>query len=283
MIKEEKAERKETTKETVKEAIKHRRSVRTFDGRMLSLEHRQLLEEHIRNAENPFGLPVELFLLDAKEHHLSSPVIAGTDLYLAGKVKREGDFEIAFGYTFEELCLYAQTLGIGTVMLAASLNRASFEKAIQLADSERMPVASPLGYPAPRMSIREKLMRKGVKADQRQSFETLFFSWTFDRPLNRSDAGIFGEALEMVRLAPSAVNRQPWRAVVENQMVHFFECHTMARGKGDDIQKVDIGIALCHFDLTMREDNVEGRFVKREIGISADPKLEYIISYELNG
>ena len=36
----------------------------------------------------------------------------------------------AYGYCFEEACLYAESMGIGTVMLAASLSRQTFEKAM---------------------------------------------------------------------------------------------------------------------------------------------------------
>ena len=105
---------------SAKEMIKQRKSVRTFDGKTLSDEDRKNLESYVHSLTNPFGVKVYFRLLDAKEHQLSSPVIVGEHTYLAAKVKKEGNFEIAFGYSFEKACLYAQSLGIGTVMLAAS-------------------------------------------------------------------------------------------------------------------------------------------------------------------
>ena len=131
------------------EAIQARRSVRTYDGRPLSAEHRDLITKHLANPENPFGVPVTLKLLDAKAHGLSSPVIVGEKQYLAGKVRRVENYELAFGYTFETACLYAKTLGLGTVMLAASLNRSAFEAAMQVGADEVLPCASPIGYPPP--------------------------------------------------------------------------------------------------------------------------------------
>ena len=59
------------------EIIKTRRSVRTFDGRMISAEHRALLTAYLETIRNPYGIPVEFLLLDAKEYGLSSPVLAG--------------------------------------------------------------------------------------------------------------------------------------------------------------------------------------------------------------
>ncbi|MBQ9247183.1 MAG: nitroreductase [Ruminococcus sp.] len=261
-----------------KEIIKKRKSVRTFDGRSLSSEHLKLLEQHINSQSNPFGVPVAFRLLDTKEHELSSPVILGEEKYLAAKVKRVPRYEIALGYGFEEACLYALSLGIGTVMLAASLNRSAFEKAIEVGADEVMPVASPLGYPAQKKSMREKLMRKGIKADERLPFEKLFFEGDFNRPLSETNA--FSEPLSMARLAPSAANKQPWRVVVIGDAVHFYEYKTMKDSALGDIQKVDIGIALAHFDLTEKENGYSGSYTERDPQIDLPENMHYIISYE---
>ena len=70
---------------SVLETIKGRRSVRTFDGRAVSQEDREKLEQFISGISNPFGIPVEFILLDAGKYGLSSPVITGEKLYVAGK------------------------------------------------------------------------------------------------------------------------------------------------------------------------------------------------------
>ena len=262
----------------VKEMIKKRKSVRTFDGRPLSSQHWKALEEHLGSQTNPFGVPVGFRLLDAKEYGLSSPVILGEEKYLAAKVKRVPRYEIALGYSFEEVCLYALSLGVGTVMLAASLNRSAFEKAIEVGADEVMPVASPLGYPAEKKSMRERLMRKGIKADERFPFEQLFFEGDFSRPLAESNT--FAEALLMARLAPSAANKQPWRAVVIGNTVHFYEYKTIKDSPLGDIQKVDIGIALAHLDLTEKENGHSGTYTARDPQIALPENTQYIISYE---
>jgi len=265
----------------VKESIRKRRSVRTFDGAPLSASDRAAFEAFIREVPNPFGVPVSFRLLDAKQHGLSSPVIVGTELYLAAKVPRCSRFEIGYGYSFETACLYAASLGIGTVMLAASMNRSAFERAMDVQAGEVMPVASPVGYPAAKRSLRETLMRKGVKADARLPYEALFFDGTFDRGLDRSSAGAFAEALEMARWAPSAANKQPWGAVVAGDAVHFYEDKTLKDSPLGDIQKVDMGIALAHFDLTMREEGRAGRFIEADPGLAQPTGTQYILSYEM--
>ena len=265
---------------SAKDMIRQRKSVRTFDGRSLSDADRKQLEDYINTLTNPFDVPVEFSLLDAKEHNLSSPVIVGENTYLTAKVKREGHYEIAYGYSFEKACLYALSLGIGTVMLAASLSRSTFEQAMNVQTDEVLPVGSPAGYPAEKRSIRDSLMRKGLKADDRIPFGKLYYNSTFENELTKEAAGDFAEALEMARLAPSAGNKQPWRAVVDGDKVHFYEQKSMKDSPLGDIQKVDVGIALAHFDMTMEENGYAGSFAFADPGIQAPSETYYIVTYE---
>ncbi len=264
----------------VKELIRSRKSIRSFENRPLTESDHAALEKYLQNSLNPFGVPVAFRLLEVSEHHLSSPVIIGASQYMAAKVSRQQHFEIAYGYSFESACLYAGSLGIGTVMLAASLSRAAFEKAMDVQANEVMPVASPVGYPAAKRSLRESVMRKALKADDRIPFEQLWFDGNFGAGLKKERAGVFAEPLEMARWAPSAVNKQPWRAVVIGDVVHFCEEKTMKDNALGDIQKVDVGIALAHFDLTLQEEGHEGRFFDADPGLPHAENLHYIISFE---
>lgn len=267
---------------SAKEMIRKRKSVRTFDGRPLSDADRKNLEDYIHTLTNPFDVPVEFRLLDAKEHDLSSAVIVGENTYLAAKVKREDHYEIAYGYSFEKVCLYALSLGIGTVMLAASLSRKTFEQAMDVRSDEVLPAGSPVGYPAEKRSIRENLMRKGLKSDERIPFSELYFDRTFENGLTKEAAGDFAEALEMARLSPSAGNKQPWRAVADGDKVHFYEQKSMKDSSLGDIQKVDVGIALAHFEMTMEENGVSGSFSFEDPGIKAPAGTYYMVTYERN-
>ncbi|MBR0136207.1 MAG: nitroreductase, partial [Clostridia bacterium] len=210
--------------------------------------------EFAEKAENPYDLPITWKLLDAKEHGLSSPVVVGTDVYIAGKMRRVPHAEEAFGYTFEKVVLFAEELGVGTTWIAGTMKRDAFEKAMALSDGEVMPCVSPLGYPAKKMSLRESMMRKGIKADDRFAFGEVFFDGSFDKPLTKDATGAFADALEAVRLAPSAVNKQPWRIVLSGNKAHFYEKRSRGYNDGEwDIQKIDMGIALCHFEVAAKE------------------------------
>ncbi len=265
------------------EAIRGRRSVRTFDGTALRPEDARKIMGFALRAENPYGIPIGWKLLDAKEHGLTSPVITGTDVYIAGKMRPVPHAEEAFGYSFEKIVLFAESLGVGTTWIAGTMDRAAFERAVDLSGDEVMPCVSPLGYPAKKMSLRETMMRKGIRADSRNGFGSLFYDGSFDRPLTESRAGKFAEALEAVRLAPSAVNRQPWRVVVCGDKAHFYE--QQSRGyvseTGWDVQKIDMGIALCHFELAAEECGLGVSFEVSDPSLPARENTRYIASMVL--
>jgi len=269
--------------EHIAKLVRGRRSIRTFDGRSISAEDLEKLYSFAEKIENPYGIPLEFKFLDAKEHNLTCPVVSGTDLYVGAKIRNIPHMEESFGYSFEMLVLYAQSLGIGTVWLGGTMGRAAFEHAMDLGENEMMPCASPLGYPAEKISLREGMMRKAIKADSRMPFETLFFDGDFSSPLTEAKAGALAEPLEMVRWAPSAVNRQPWRVVIDENGAHFYlkRSKGFTRSAAGDMQKIDLGIALCHFALSAKEKNLNTEFVISDPGIATGTDTEYIASYLL--
>ena len=262
--------------DNIEKLIRERRSVRTFDGRELTETDKEKLCTFIDTIDNPYRLPIEFKLLPK----MSCPVVVGTDLYIGAKMKDAPHMNEAFGYAFETLVLHAQSLGIGTVWIGGTMDRGAFEKAMELAEDEVMPCVTPLGHPAKKPSLRDIMMRKAIKADERMPFESLFFDGSFDAPLTRGTAGTLARPLEMVRLAPSAVNKQPWRVALADNAAHFY----LKRSKGFsggaiDMQKIDMGIALCHFDLAAKEAGLAPRFVQSDPGLAAEG-LEYIASYQ---
>lgn len=260
----------------IEKLVRERRSVRTFKNVFLSEQDKEKLCAFMDNVENPYALPVKFKMLNG----MSCPVVVGTELYVGGKMKKAPHMNEAFGYSFEKVVLYAQSLGIGTVWIGGTMNRGNFEKAMELEADEVIPCVSPLGYPAQKMSLRETMMRKGVKADERMAFEELFFCESYGQPLTKEKAGKLHLPLELVRLAPSAANRQPWRLVVREDGVHFYLQRAKGLGGGDiDMQKIDLGIALCHFDLAVKELGMPMKFATEAPKIEGREGTEYIASY----
>jgi len=266
----------------VMELVRSRRSVRTFEDKPLREEDAAAVLECAAAAENPYGIPIDWRLLDAGRDSLSAPVIAGAETYIAGKMRRVPHAEEAFGYSFERVVLYAADRGIGTTWIAGTMDRPAFERAVALEEGEVMPCVSPLGYPAKKMRLKETLMRTGIKADSRLDFSELFFDCSFDKSLSSAAAGMFSQPLEMVRWAPSAVNRQPWRVVVCGSVAHFYEKpgKGFAANDGWDIQKIDMGIAMYHFVLGVEAAGAKTAFLQDDPGLKAPEGFQYIASFQ---
>lgn len=201
---------------------------------------------------------------------------------MAGKVSKQAYAEAAFGYSFEKLILYAQSLGIGTVWIGGTMKREKFEEAAGLKAGELMPCVSPMGYPAQKKSLKEIMMRKGVGADSRIPSEKLFFSDSWGKAMQANTD--MAEVLEMVKWAPSAVNKQPWRLILKDGVYHFYEKKDkgFVRDETGDLQKTDVGIALCHFVMAAEEKGKQASVELNDPGIEIPADAEYVASVKLN-
>ena len=128
-----------------------------------------------------------------------------------------------FGYLMEEVILFATELGLGTCWLGGTITRSSFARKIGLKDDESMPAVTATGLMDDPEQARRSLIRRVARGQQRLSWEMLFSKDRFALPLPRREAGDFATSLEMVRLAPSASNRQPWR-IIKNGDSGTFTC-----------------------------------------------------------
>ncbi|WP_026511345.1 nitroreductase family protein [Butyrivibrio sp. LC3010] len=262
--------------------VKSRRSVRTFDGNGLDEQTFNDMKKFADEVTNPFGVKIRFAFLDAKENNLSSPVLSGEKCYVSAMVKKEPHADEAYGYSFEKLLIEAHRMGLGTVWIGGTMPREKFEAASKLEEGEFMPCMSPLGKTAAKMSVKESLMRKGVKADSRYDFDKLFFVNDFNTGLTEEYAKEHGlyEALEAVRLAPSAVNKQPWRVVIEGNKAHFFEKHDKGFvNENYDLQRIDVGIALYHFESQLISEGKKAELTTEALSIAVPDDTDYIATY----
>ncbi|HOW18041.1 MAG TPA: nitroreductase family protein [Phycisphaerae bacterium] len=265
---------------TLADAIRKRVSCRTYDDRVPDEETKRTLKDFFReNSRGPFGNALRFELIDLTEAERAElktlgtyGVIRGAALYIAGAVRKGPRALEDYGYGMERNILYATSLGLGTCWLGGTLNRAGFARKIALAENELMPAISPVGCPAQKRTLTDRVFRFMAKSDRRKPWEDLFFDGRPGNPLTREQAGPFAEALEAVRIGPSASNRQPWRVVREGAAWHFFLQRTPGYDKmtGEvKLQDVDMGIALCHFELAVSEPGIGGSWQQAKPGFDA--------------
>ena len=186
----------------------------------------------------------------------------------------------AVGYQFENLVLYATDMGLGTVWLAGTFNRKDFKNVIEISDEDLFPCICPVGYPGQKRSFIEKITRASLGSKKRKEWDKLFFLDDFSKSLTKEGAGRYADALDMLRLAPSATNAQPWAVVKEGDKFHFF-CN-YKNGINNDVKKIkhlDLGIALSHFHQTAMSDGLNGKLEVADIDFDVPENMHYIITY----
>jgi nitroreductase len=274
------------------EIIKERSSRRSYRPQPVEAEKLGALRDFFADLEGPFGGRARFSILDTTgwgEGKLNAlgtyGTIHGARLFIVGIIRRsEHDME-DFGYAFEKLLLRATDVGLATCWIGGIFNRSRFAEKAGIREDEVLPAVSPLGYPTQKRSVTDSIIRWSAGSRKRRPWHQLFFHGTFEVALTEGTAGRYFDALEMLRLGPSASNRQPWRVVKEQGRDVFHLCLRRSKGydkliKAVDLQRIDMGIAMSHFELTARELGLAGRWQKMLPSLGALPeRTEYVESW----
>jgi nitroreductase len=243
----------------------------------------------------PFGTPVRIVVIrdfDPQAHEVKKlgtyGVIRGATSFLVGLMPPGPHGHEDLGYVFEWAILQATDLGLQTCWLGGTLQRDAFARAARATAGEIVPVVSPVGIAAERRSLIDRTFRLFAGSKDRKPFTELFFTGDFATPLPEAPDAPFARALALVRLAPSASNRQPWRVLHDpaRAACHFY----LARSPGYqklwdvDLQRIDLGIAMCHFALGCRELGILGTWTDaRPAGPPPPAGLEHVATFRPSG
>jgi hypothetical protein len=156
------------------------------------------------------------------------------------------DADVHCGYTGEGIVLEAHARGLGTCWIAGSFSRGAAKQAVALGAGERVRAVSPVGWPAASLSGAERLLYGQGRPKHRKSLEAIapgIGAWP-----EWAAAGV-----RCARIAPSAMNRQPWVFRYEDGSV-VVSLGAAAPGMG----RIDAGIAMLHFELGARAEGSDG-------------------------
>jgi nitroreductase len=280
----------------VDELVRRRRSCRKYVERPLGADVREALAAFLAACgSGPFGGRPRFGLVAATAGDRSAlrglgtyGFIDGATAFIVGAVGAAPRDHEDYGYVMEGAILKATDLGLGTCWLGGSFSKSGFARAFALAGNELMPAVAAVGYPVEDGFPRDRI-RKMAGSDFRRPAGELFFDGAFGAPLSPAAAGAYAGPLELVRAAPSASNRQPWRVVRTATGWHFFLARTKGYGKDTllfrmlrmaDLQRVDLGIAMCHFALGARASGLAGEWVAADPGIATpDAAVTYTATW----
>ncbi|NQT72276.1 MAG: nitroreductase family protein [Chloroflexi bacterium] len=273
------------------EAIHKRKSVRTYTDQPIEKEKREkILDLFQQNQYGPFGNEVRFKLIDLDTMQQKEVktlgtygIINGAKLYIVSAVKESAKTMVDVGYCFEKIILSAANLGLGTCWMGGTFKRASFSKQINVSDDEVVPIVSPIGYAHKKRTLRDKAIRRMAKGDTRKPWQDLFFNSDMNSSLSNDAAGEYSSVLECVRLGPSATNFQPWRIIKESEkdIFHLYLKRTKGYNKAPnvaDLQMIDMGIAMCHFELAAQESGIAGKWENQRPSKDMG-NVEYIVSW----
>jgi len=276
---------------TIIEAIKTRKSCRTYNNEPLEpgkiSELKNFLES---NTKTPFGSKVRFHLLDFDELETGElknlttyGVIKGARKFIVGTVAKQAMTMEDFGYAMEKNMLQATSMGLGTCLLGGTFKRSGFAGKINLGENELLPVISPVGYSSDKRSVVDRMFRFIAASDRRKPWHELFYLRDVYTVLEKENSGSFDTPLECVRMAPSASNKQPWRIIQgkDQNSFHFYLKRTPGYEniiKDIKLQNVDMGIAMCHFELSAKELGLTGDWKIDNPQIKSKG-MEYIVSW----
>lgn len=273
------------TKNTATELIKLRTSTRSFEDKEIEPIKLKKLKDYIEHINNQSKIKARFILTtnknDGKEAKKLGTygIISGANSFIIGILDKDEKDSVEFGYLFEKIVLFATDLDLETCWLGGTFKKESFEDNIELGKNEFIAIVSPVGNKKEKPKLFDKIMRAGAGSDKRKPWNELFFEGNSLVPLTEATAGSYTIPLQMVRLGPSASNKQPWRIVKDKDNFHFFVSRTKGYGLTSyDLQKNDMGIAKCHFELVANELGLKGNWNYLE-EIKLENEWEYVCTW----
>ncbi len=157
------------------------------------------------------------------------------------------------GYTGEGIILEATSLGLGTCWVGKSFNPEIASSFVKLREYEKVIAVASAGYASSEESFEEKLLTGFGKAYHRKPLEKMIVG------IKENElSGWIKDVLISAQLAPSAVNRQPWRFYIEEDSI------TVSVDNLNDSygisKRLDCGIAMLHIEVAALNCGISGEW-----------------------
>lgn len=236
------------------DAASVRRSRRRFDGAALDPAVLDRLDEAV-SAFSPYPDARVVLVREPGEGVFSGVVgsygkITGSRHVLLIIANEHSEHAHAHaGYTGEAALLEATAMGLDTCWIGGFFNAARVAQMVSLAHGERVVAVTPVGHATDGLGANERLMRGLAGSHGRKPLDTI-------APGSDAWPEWARSAAECARIAPSAMNRQPWRLRLDaDGLVVSRDAHREAPRV---TRALDCGIAMLHAELGAMGAGVTG-------------------------
>lgn len=238
--------------------IDGRRSRRRFDGKPLRKKHLAQLGA-VCEGFKPFESARAVLVTESPERVFKGAIgpygkIRGAPAFIAfvGNMSSPSVQE-QIGYMGEGIVLEAEALHLNTCWVSGSFRRDATAAMLGIDAGEAVLAVTPVGYATSRLSFEERLLTGLVRSHRRKPLSDMVIG------IERAEwPQWIRAALESARLAPSAVNRQPWRFRVEPDSITV--ANDSGRLKRESVQskRLDCGIAMLHIEVAALHHGMKG-------------------------
>lgn len=160
--------------------------------------------------------------------------------------------EEKIGYYGEAFILEATALGLGTCWVSGTVDRETVKNKITLSENEKIYAVTPVGYAKEKASLGSNLIRVVLKTSKRKSLDEIC-----DKVIDNKVPEWTRTALEAARIAPSAVNWQPWRFKIGERSITVTAQNVSKKNYSG---RLDCGIAMLHIELGANKCGVNGKW-----------------------
>lgn len=237
--------------------ISKRKSVRSISPAPLSGD---VLADVLKAAQETIPLFPELRtsvkILNRQEIKPLGSIFA--PYYLAIYSDRSSDAQLNAGFILQQAGLYLSAIGLGSCWLGMT-------RPVQ-AESDGLSFVIMMAFG----TSQEAVYRTSTAQFKRKSLEDM------------ASFSAIPKYIDAVRLAPSAINKQPWFFSGDERSCNAFS----VRGKGliniaEGWRFVDLGISLSHLYIAARADGRDVSF-RREDSIPSGNGSEYVLSCRID-
>jgi nitroreductase len=233
------------------EAMFTRKSVRAYSGEPLSVETFDKISEMIYELTPLFP--------EEKYHFTLEPVRGDSDVRLCAYCEDKLESYINVGFMLQQMDLRFHAMGLGSLWFGMGKDPGGSEK-----DGLKYAICMKVGNPA------GSIARKGTTEFDRKDIDEVIIGASPD----------LKKAFEPVRLAPSATNSQPWKFICEGASIHVYckQQNIVMRKFVGNMNKIDIGIALCHAALSLAHEGKEIKAIESTPGAPEQKGYYYCTS-----
>ncbi|SHJ33722.1 Nitroreductase [Geosporobacter subterraneus DSM 17957] len=264
-----------------------RKSVRQYMEEPLAAEMLMKVDRIVKKVGllyNHIPMRIELVENGEKIHAVMSGFLGSygkikAPHYLAVISETKEGYHENVGFAVEEAVLKLTELGIGTCWIGGFFDRKLIQNVVEIKKDEKVVVLVAFGKE--KRGIWGEGLRTFAGFAKRKKIEEFAF-WN---DLNGSVVEYMEKhpewksIMEAVRVAPSAVNLQPWRFIFREGRIDIYAKSGVSPKISEDscLYRIDVGIAMQHLSIGCLEEGIEGFFER--LACEVFPGHVYISSY----